>query len=151
MNRPSTMTFGGLSAPGQGSSRLQDNFANSVIYIGGFDMTEIVHVVHGHSLPGSKEIVPGIHAGGEVAAIEAVERGELSPREFRFFAGCKVWEPGELQAEVARGAWVPAACSRPLVLKPCLGLPTPLWREVMELMGGDFGEEARRAYGIGGG
>lgn len=47
-------------------------------------------------------------------------------------------------AQVASGVWQPAACSRDLVLKQCLQLPVPLWREVMCLLGGEFAEEARR-------
>ena len=39
-----------------------------------------------------------------------------------------------------------AAASRALVLKQVLQLPKPLWREIMELMGGDFSAAARRAY-----
>jgi putative AlgH/UPF0301 family transcriptional regulator len=54
------------------------------------------------------------------------------------------WQPGDLAVEVARGAWQPAACSRTLVLKQCLQLPVPLWREVMCLMGGEWAEAARR-------
>lgn len=30
--------------------------------------------------------------------------------EFRFFAGCIAWEPGQLQREIAEGAWYTAAC-----------------------------------------
>ena len=35
-----------------------------------------------------------------------------------------------------------AASSRSLVLKQCLQLPTPLWREVLLLLGGAFAQEA---------
>jgi hypothetical protein len=31
-----------------------------------------------------------------------------------------------------------AACSRPLILKQCLQLPVPLWRELLQLMGGEY-------------
>ena len=59
--------------------------------------------------------------------------------------GVCAWQPGELNRLVAEGAFHTAACSRSLVLKQCLQLPTPLWREVMCLMGGQFAEEARAA------
>ena len=64
--------------------------------------------------------------------------------DFRFFAGCLAWEPGQLEAEVARSAWHTAACSRTLVLKQCLQLPVPLWRESMCLLGGEYAEAARQ-------
>lgn len=39
---------------------------------------------------------------------------------------------------------VPAAASRVIVLKQCLGLPTPLWKEVLALMGGKYTQMARQ-------
>jgi hypothetical protein len=36
-----------------------------------------------------------------------------------------------------------AAASRPILLKQCLQLPKPLWKEVMECMGGDYATAAR--------
>jgi hypothetical protein len=45
---------------------------------------------------------------------------------------------------VARSAWHTAACSRTLVLKQCLQLPVPLWRESMCLLGGEYAEAARQ-------
>lgn len=38
-----------------------------------------------------------------------------------------------------------AACSRNLVLKQCLRLPTPLWQEIMGLMGGEYAEMAQES------
>ena len=35
------------------------------------------------------------------------------------------------------------ACARPVALKQCLGLPKPLWHEVMELSGGELAEISR--------
>ena len=109
---------------------------------------QVVHLIHGRKeLSGSTQVVPGIYMGGETAALDAVNTDKADASDFRFFAGCKVWEPGQLAAEIEAGAWVSASCSRSLVLKQCLGLPTPLWKEVMELMGGEFGAVARVQYG----
>lgn len=63
--------------------------------------------------------------------------------DFRFFAGCCAWGPGELQIEIQEGAWYTASSSRSLVLKQCLGLPVPLWQEVMGLMGGQYAAQVR--------
>ena len=38
-----------------------------------------------------------------------------------------------------------AACSRNLVAKQCLGLPVPLWIEIMTLMGGEHRKSADQA------
>ena len=41
------------------------------------------------------------------------------------------------------GAWRPGAGARPVALKQCLGLPKPLWHEVLELCGGECRELSR--------
>ena len=65
---------------------------------------------------------------------------ETDVLDYRLFVGRRQWGPGELEKEVARGLWQPAACARPVALKQCLALPKPLWHEVMELVGGDCAE-----------
>ena len=61
--------------------------------------------------------------------------GELEAGDFKFFAGATLWEAGQAEREVAQGAWIPVAAARPLILKQVLQLPTPLWREVLDLLG----------------
>ena len=58
----------------------------------------------------------------------------------------QAWAPGELQQQVAAGAWWCAAGCRALALKQCLQLPVPLWLEVLCLMGGEQAEAARAEY-----
>jgi hypothetical protein len=38
-----------------------------------------------------------------------------------------------------------AAASRPMLLKQCLQLPKPLWKEVLEFMGGEYAIVAEKA------
>ncbi|PNH07457.1 hypothetical protein TSOC_006081, partial [Tetrabaena socialis] len=83
---------------------------------------------------------------GQQAAVEAVEGGRLQAADFKFFCGALTWAPGELDQQHANGAWYCAAASRSLVLKPSLQLPVPLWREVLQLMGGQYAGVARDGY-----
>ena len=107
----------------------------------------MVHVVHGRGdVPGSSAVSPGVFAGGLQGALDLVQVGKAAPSDFRFFLGCMAWGPGELEEELRQGLWHTAAVSRNLVLKQCVALPTPLWKELMELMGGEFLEIARRSY-----
>lgn len=53
----------------------------------------------------------------------------------------------ELRKTISHALQYSAACSRNIVLKQCLGLPTPLWREVMNLMGGEHSSIANQVYG----
>ncbi len=150
---------------------VQATFAGNRLYCGGFTAQHVIHLLHGHRLPGAVEVVPGVFMGGELAAAKEVgawvvhclpfpmprrvmvmlqvAEGRLSANEFKFFAGAEVWPAGELQMEASQHAWYPAACSRSLVLKQCLQLSTPLWVEVLQLLGGEYSdavEEAERGF-----
>ncbi|KAL1525818.1 hypothetical protein AB1Y20_020657 [Prymnesium parvum] len=96
-------------------------------------------LVHGHDLPGSTELAPGsrLFTGGVAAAIDGVLAGEYSPLDFRWFIGRHENLP------TSGGAWRAVACARPVALKQCLGLPKPLWHEVLELCGGELAELSR--------
>ena len=72
------------------------------------------------AFPPMLQVIPGICLGAHEAAVAEVVTGGLQQTDFRFFAGCLAWEPGQLQREIAAGAWHTAACSRSLVLKQCL-------------------------------
>ena len=96
-------------------------------------------VVHGlDDVEGARELAPnlGIYRGGAAAAAERVQAGTAEPLDFRFFIGRYEWGPGELAKDVRDGVYRPAACSRGVALKQCLGLPKPLWHEVMDMLGG---------------
>ncbi|KAG2485122.1 hypothetical protein HYH03_016109 [Edaphochlamys debaryana] len=140
LNRPTGMVLGrkqgGLPLEMAGSVPVQRVFHNSMLYCGGFTAQQVIHLMHGHRLEGSVQVCPGVFLAGEAAATSAVEGGRLPAADFKFFAGALTWGPGELEAQVAAGAWYPAACSRSLVLKPAVQLPVPLWKEVLRLMGG---------------
>lgn len=109
----------------------------AAIYLGGPDQQDVSGtLVHGFELPGAVEIAPGtgIYRGGVEAAVDAVLEGTRQPLEFRWFIGRRV------KVTTAFGSWCPVACARPLALKQCLGLPKPLWHEVLELCGGELAE-----------
>jgi len=130
-------------------SRFVQAFGSSgAVYLGGPDsQMEPALMVHGIAdLKGASEIAPGtgIFLGGIEAAVEGVLNGSLQQLDFRFFLGRKVYAPqtvpstGTLLEKVEEGAYKPMACARSLALKQCLGLPKPLWHEVLELCGGEM-------------
>lgn len=150
LNRPSGLTIRQILSDNGNRDLLLAPFQDSLVYIGGFVSDgRTLFMLHGYPLPGSQEVVPGIFFGGLEAASQAVRNGSLKASEFRFFVGRVEWNtPGKLHNEVARRHWYTAACSRGIILKHCIQLPTPLWREVLELMGGEYHEVARQAYGL---
>ena len=129
----------------------------SVYYGGPQDSEATGLMLHGiGELDGAVEIATGtgIYYGGERAAVDGVLEGKYNVLDFRFFVGAKTWAgrsgPGplpeddqrwrHLPAQMACGAYKSFACARTVALKQCLGLPKPLWHEVLELAGGDARE-----------
>ncbi|GLC33339.1 hypothetical protein PLESTB_000344200 [Pleodorina starrii] len=150
LNRPTGMVLGrkpgGLPLELGGPIPVQRVFQDNRVYCGGFTAQQVIHIMHGHRLNKCVQVVPGVYMAGEEAATSAVEGGRLPATDFKFFSGALTWGPGELGEQMDQGAWYAAACSRSLVLKPALQLPVPLWREVLQLMGGRFIEVAREGY-----
>ena len=165
LNRPATPSLGDLLGWGvsfQGgeggggggavAAAVEAAFGAEPMYLGGYFAPnriagQRVTMLHGVAgLPGAAEVAPGagVFSGGALAAAAAVAAGDLAPGRVRLFAGELTWPPGALQAEVDAGAWHAACASRSLILKHCLRLPVPLWREALTLMGGEFAKEAGR-------
>ena len=142
----------GRPSTSSSSSSVEAAFGDSTVYLGGFFSpariaAQPLTLLHGiPDLPGAAEVVPGggVFGGGVAAAAAAVASGQQPVSRCRLFAGALVWPPGGLRAEVEGGVWFAAASSRAVVLKPCLGLPVPLWRECLGLMGGEYAKAARR-------
>jgi len=120
----------------------------AAIYFGGPDeQLEPALLIHGIAdLEGAEEIAPGtgIYKGGLEAAINGVLDGIYQALDFRFFVGRKIYNPqtfpenGTLLQKVEQAIYKPMACARSVALKQCLGLPKPLWHEVLELCGGEM-------------
>ncbi|BDA41837.1 probable UPF0301 protein CT0663 [Coccomyxa sp. Obi] len=160
INRPSSAKVGDLLAWGYSPSQADDAnarlihgaFADCQVYLGAFYppnriARQPVTLVHGQGhLQGSKEISPGIYTGGEQQASIEILEGRLDKGKFRFFSGQMQWEPGQLAREIQQGYWYTAACSRSIVLKQCLQLPVPLWKEILLLMGGQYAQIASKRY-----
>jgi len=113
------------------------------VYVGGPDAQgEPATLLHGFKdIPGAIELSPGsnIYTGGIDHAIQGVLDGKYKPLDFRFFIGKHEFTNRHLDALCTLGKYQPIACARPIVLKQCISLPTPLYHEVMELCGGELG------------
>lgn len=150
LNRPTGYLLsegrGGLPVPlDESLMHVRTVFKDSPLYWGGDAGKSIVHILHRHAeLVGSVEVMPGVFVGAETEALRQVKEGVLPAKDFKFFCGAVTWKKGQLETEITNGAWLPAACSRHVVLKPCINLPVPLWQEVLNLCGGHYAEMAKR-------
>jgi len=67
-------------------------------------------------LPGEITIGDDLGVTGELAAFSALLEGR-GPADFRVLLGCAGWAPGQLEAEIGAGAWLPAAVAPGLVME----------------------------------
>jgi len=75
------------------------------------------------ALAGEITVGPDLGVSGELAAFHGLLRGE-GPSRFRLLLGCAGWGPGQLEAEIGGGAWLPAPVDAPLVFETP---PDGLW------------------------
>jgi putative transcriptional regulator len=123
VNRPTDVTLGTLF-PDDAASQMIVN----PVYLGGPVGSQLIFaLVQRKQSPGgnSFEVMPGVYAAFESAVVDQII--ESDPQHARFVAGLVAWRPGELEAEIERGAW--------LVLEPDAAVvtrnPEGLWEELV--------------------
>ena len=98
-------------------------------------------LIHGEKgIKDCTTIIDGVYAGGLPDALEKVKGNEIDGESLRFFSGYSGWGPGQLQNEVNLGVWYVAAGSTDLITSHCVKLKRPLYRQVLEMMGGRYKE-----------
>ena len=80
-------------------------------------------------LPGEITVGADLGVTGELAAFSALLAGR-GPADFRMLLGCAGWAPGQLEAEIGAGAWLPATVTPSLVMDAQAAL---VWDEAYHL------------------
>lgn len=81
-------------------------------------------------------ICPGLYAGGDLDALRehGAETGDGGPF-VRFFLGYSEWAPGQLEKEIALGAWILAPGDVDLVFSDS---PDQVWQKALLGLGGKY-------------
>ena len=81
-------------------------------------------------------ITPGLYAGGDLDALrEHTSRADEDGPFVRFYLGYSEWEPGQLESEIALGAWILAPGDVDLVFSDD---PDAVWQQALLGLGGKY-------------
>lgn len=131
---------------------LRNAFRESALYLGGPVGMDKLLVLHDcDDVEGADQIVPGIYSGGLESILQQAKHGKVDTKRFRFFCGYSGWNYEQLEEEVRQGVWIVAASSNDVMTDHCIQLPRPLWRQVLDLMGGKFADISSRLDELDGG
>jgi len=110
----------------------------SQVGIGGPVQSGELYYLHtlGAHIPGSVEVVDGVHMGGDYEQLRSVLATDprLS-RHVRFFVGYSGWGPDQLRKELDDRSWLVAPASKRSVMSPAVD---ELWRNTLRSMGRAF-------------
>jgi putative transcriptional regulator len=124
VNRSTETKLGSLFPEDDASQKVPDP-----LYLGGPYATQAIFaLLKGQERPGGKsfEVIPGLFAAFDESAIDHIIRSQ--PGHAKFVAGLVAWQPGELDSEVAKGAWYVVEPDAALAMRK----PDGLWDEVVQ-------------------
>jgi len=131
MNRPTPLTIDKLMPSHPILSRL-----SFPVHAGGPVGLDILQLVHRapHRVPGSVELAAGVWLGGDLDAVARwmEECPEEAARDLRVVLGHSGWSAGQLEGELAQGAWLPAKPDPEALFG---GEPIVIWRRVLRSLG----------------
>jgi len=125
LNRPTTLSMK-EALPDHATSKI----AGTPIYLGGpTEVGSVFALVASHNSPGpgSMQLSPDLFL---VISADTVDRViEFDGEHARFFAGAVIWQPGELDDELKRGAWYVLEPEPELVLP---GKTDGMWQRLLQ-------------------
>lgn len=125
LNRPTRLSLADLFPEHEPSRSVLDP-----VYLGGPSEPSMVFaLVADHDSPGhgSMQLAPDLYLAVAAQTVDHVI--ETASDHARFFAGAVVWRPGELDAELKRGAWYVLDLEPELVLRK---KTAGLWQELVQ-------------------
>uniref|UniRef100_A0A7S3E292 Transcriptional regulator n=1 Tax=Chloropicon laureae TaxID=464258 RepID=A0A7S3E292_9CHLO len=143
------------SASGEAAVAIPEFLRDNRVYFGGDVRSASSTLIGLHPfdetiIPGAQKVMDGVYCNGKWFELteENCPAVALDAPKYKFFAQYAGWAPGQLERELeTNSVWIAAACSPEIVLKQVIQLPKPLWREVMELLGGEYALMSKQQYG----
>lgn len=131
INRPATITLDVLLSDHPILSRQRfPVFSGGPV---GLDTLQFLHCAP-EQVPGGVELAPGLYLGGDLEALARYIAADFdeAARHVRMLLGYSGWSAKQLEAELAQGAWVPAALQPEWVFQPD---GAAVWRRVLRSLG----------------
>tara|TARA_B110000503_G_scaffold105942_1_gene158141 strand:- start:3242 stop:3820 length:579 start_codon:yes stop_codon:yes gene_type:complete len=112
---------------------------NARISLGGPVKNSNLYYLHTCSkIPGAILIKAGIYMGGDFDWIQqAVQRGEITDLELRFFVGYAGWTSGQLAAEIKSKSWFVVDAKTEKIMDTTID-EEDYWKQLILEMGPDF-------------
>lgn len=131
-------------------------FNTAAVTYGGPNMQEEYSILHGYGeVEGAKTVAPGIFVGGSEELMNEVRRNNFDSKHALFVKGHAAWVQGQLEREISKGVWYPAAVSSDFILRYA-GAPVlendnkdDLWSDILTCLGGQYADIAAKHAGRG--
>ncbi|KAL4421283.1 hypothetical protein ABPG75_010574 [Micractinium tetrahymenae] len=150
LNRPTLRKVGDLEESEAGF--LQPEFNECTMHLGGDVDPSSVFLLHSvPGLPGSQEVIPGVHVGGFNEARRGLTEGRFSPDQFKVLTRYAGWGADQLETECRKGVWVPVSASAAAILSQQAWAgrqPDGMWHHIAKLVGGEMGLLSDEVKGI---
>jgi putative transcriptional regulator len=103
---------------------------NEDLFDGGPVNEESLYLLHADSEMGEEASLVGqdLYFSSDPNLFQKILEREESKDKRRFFLGCSIWEPGQLESEMRTGAWMPLPLLKD-VLFVASDLDKPTWRD----------------------
>jgi putative transcriptional regulator len=107
------------------------------VFLGGPVEQTTLHYVHRlEQVPGANLICDGVYWSGSFEALQDLaQQGQIDPADVIFFVGYSGWGAGQLEAEMARKAWIVAPATKEFIFQP---EQDDLWRQALQTLGGKY-------------
>jgi putative transcriptional regulator len=112
---------------------MPETLREQAVYLGGPVQPSALSYLHSDEVLLSEMIMPQLSLGHSLESLVEIAGTHAAAERLRVFAGYSGWAPGQLEAEMKRGAWLTHPATLEWVFHP---RPDDLWRAILMQKGG---------------